>query len=125
MLKKAGIVVAAAAAGLLAVSPLAFAGDKGDHGHGHSDRHSDIENVNSASGDDIHGLIHVSGNNVDVPVQVLCNTDAPIQIGHHQSQVKDVTGALALFDSKAIAENSRECDNSGRAGDVSKQNIDD
>ncbi len=37
MLKKAGIVVAAAAAGLLAVSPLAFAGDMGyhhDHGHG-------------------------------------------------------------------------------------------
>ena len=36
MLKKAGIVVAAAAAGLLAVSPLAFAGEKGDnHGHHH------------------------------------------------------------------------------------------
>jgi hypothetical protein len=36
VLKKAGIVVAAAAAGLLAVSPLAFAGEMGDHGdHGH------------------------------------------------------------------------------------------
>ncbi|MDT7574243.1 MAG: hypothetical protein QOH17_576 [Pseudonocardiales bacterium] len=38
MLKKAGIVVATAAAGLLAVSPLAFAGDMGyghDHGHDH------------------------------------------------------------------------------------------
>ncbi len=41
MLKKAGIVVAAAAAGLLAVSPLAFAGeqghkgDKGDYGRHH------------------------------------------------------------------------------------------
>jgi hypothetical protein len=34
VLKKAGIVVAAAAAGLLALSPLAFAGDKGDHDHG-------------------------------------------------------------------------------------------
>lgn len=33
MLKKAGILVAATAAGLLAVSPLAFAGDKGDHGY--------------------------------------------------------------------------------------------
>lgn len=30
MLKKAGILVAATTAGLLAVSPLAFAGDKGD-----------------------------------------------------------------------------------------------
>lgn len=36
MLKKAGIVVAATAAGLLAVSPLAFAGGNGGgHGHGH------------------------------------------------------------------------------------------
>ena len=49
MLKKAGIVVAAAAAGLLAVSPLAFAGegghnwdhDKGDHkAHAKHDDHS-------------------------------------------------------------------------------------
>jgi hypothetical protein len=31
VLKKAGILVAATAAGLLAVSPLAFAGDKGGH----------------------------------------------------------------------------------------------
>lgn len=35
MLKKAGIVVAAATAGLLAVSPLAFAGEKGDGGPKH------------------------------------------------------------------------------------------
>ncbi len=34
MLKKAGILVAATAAGLLAVSPLAFAGEKGYEGHG-------------------------------------------------------------------------------------------
>jgi hypothetical protein len=44
VLKKAGIVVATAAAGLLAVSPLAFAGDKGDHedhdGNGDKKRHS-------------------------------------------------------------------------------------
>ena len=39
MLKKAGIVVATAAAGLLAVSPLAFAGDahKDWGGHGRTD----------------------------------------------------------------------------------------
>ena len=45
MLKKAGIVVAAAAAGLLAVSPLAFAGeghDKGDDkGHHKADHKAD------------------------------------------------------------------------------------
>jgi hypothetical protein len=40
VLKKAGIVVATAAAGLLAMSPLAFAGDKDDHdGHHHHHRH--------------------------------------------------------------------------------------
>jgi hypothetical protein len=49
MLKKAGIVVAAAAAGLLAVSPLAFAttpGHHGDHRGDHGDRsHSQPVNV--------------------------------------------------------------------------------
>ena len=39
MLKKAGIVVAVAAAGVLAVSPLAFAGEKGDSGHDHGHGH--------------------------------------------------------------------------------------
>lgn len=34
MLKKAGIIVAVAAAGVLAVSPLAFATSPGEHGHG-------------------------------------------------------------------------------------------
>ena len=47
MLKKAGIVVAAAAAGLLAVSPLAFAGEAGHHkgddkGHHHKADHKDV-----------------------------------------------------------------------------------
>ena len=46
MLKKAGIVVAAAAAGLLAVSPLAFAGEAGHHkgddkGHHKADHKAD------------------------------------------------------------------------------------
>jgi hypothetical protein len=45
VLKKAGIIVATATAGLLAVSPLAFAGDKDDNGHkdhkGHH-RHDDV-----------------------------------------------------------------------------------
>ena len=43
MLKKAGIVVAAAAAGLLALSPLAFAGDKGtEHDGGKGDHHTTV-----------------------------------------------------------------------------------
>ena len=49
MLKKAGIVVATAAAGLLAVSPLAFAGDKGYH---HDDHKGDHGSSYSRSHDD-------------------------------------------------------------------------
>lgn len=40
MLKKAGIVVAAATAGLLALSPLAFAHEKGDHKEMGKESHS-------------------------------------------------------------------------------------
>jgi hypothetical protein len=57
LLKKAGIVAAAATAGLLAVSPLAFA-----HGGG---RHHSNGNVQS-------GLINLQNTNVQIPVQ-LCN----------------------------------------------------
>jgi hypothetical protein len=52
VLKKAGIIVAVAAAGVLAVSPLAFAGEKSDHGHGHDKGHGHVTNsktVNSPS----------------------------------------------------------------------------
>jgi hypothetical protein len=59
VLKKAGIVVATAAAGLLAVSPLAFAGDKGhdeDDGHRgdkkhHSSHDSRYDHNNNNNGD--------------------------------------------------------------------------
>jgi len=71
VLKKAGIVVAVAAAGLLAVSPLAFAG-----GGGGDQVVSDQEN----NSDETHqGLVNVSDNNVNVPVQacgILNNVDA-------------------------------------------------
>jgi hypothetical protein len=56
VLKKAGIVVATATAGLLAVSPMAFA-----HSH-----HRDND------GNRQHGLINLQNTNVSVPVQ-LCN----------------------------------------------------
>lgn len=53
MLKKAGILVAAAAAGVLAISPLAFAGDTGhdEKGKGHHEssqveEETTVENVN-------------------------------------------------------------------------------
>ncbi len=105
MLKKAGIVVATAAAGLLAVSPLAFAGDySGDNNHnggGHHKRHSDNRGVscnqdNSAKhrGGRSGGLISVSGNTVQVPVQA-CGNNV-------------ITGVLGIF-----AKNLRNENNNG------------
>jgi len=128
VLKKAGIVVAAAAATLLAVSPLAFAGESG-WSHGHDSDKTVNSNVN---GDKSEGLVNVADNNVNVPIQA-CNNDVPIQGGVAQAQVpvKDVTaalsGALAIFGKASSSveqytDNSRSCgDNSGSAGDVHKQ----
>jgi hypothetical protein len=59
VLKKAGIVVAAAAAGLLAVSPLAFA-DDGHHGGILDGAHGQL------------GLVNVQDSAVQVPIQA-CN----------------------------------------------------
>jgi hypothetical protein len=68
VLKKAGIVVAAAAAGLLAVSPLAFADDGGLLGGAHGQL----------------GLVNVQDSAVQVPVQA-CNN----------SVIEGVLGVLA------------------------------
>jgi hypothetical protein len=98
VLKKAGIVVAAAAAGLLAVSPLAFAGDKDDH-DGHKGK-SKVEDVNSIDGSN-SGLINVAGNNIAVPVNV-CDNQVPVNVLGVQVPLNDthvladLTGALGL-----------------------------
>ncbi|WP_214364265.1 hypothetical protein [Pseudonocardia sp. H11422] len=125
MLKKAGIVVAAAAAGLLAVSPLAFAGDKGDWGHDH-----DTEQVNSQK--ELHqGLVNVSDNNVNVPVQA-CNNDVPVAvngIGAAVAAQKVATplsaalGILGTADSEtnSVIQDQRNCDQDAAAGDVLDQ----
>ena len=127
MLKKAGIVVAAAAAGLLAVSPLAFASSS-DHGHGatYSKTHT------NTNGDTSNGLVNVADNNANVPIQA-CNNDVPIQGGVLQGQVpiSNITGAasgalalLGMADSSVTqyTDNSRSCgNNSGSAGDSHKQ----
>jgi hypothetical protein len=101
VLKKAGIVVAAAAAGLLAVSPLAFAGDKDDHdGHRHHHGKTKVEDVNHIDGSN-SGLINVAGNNIAVPVNV-CDNQVPINVLGVQvplndtSVLADLTGALGL-----------------------------
>jgi hypothetical protein len=83
VLKKAGIVLAIATSGALALSPLAFAGDyEGDEGHGHHHaHHSDHEggggcrqaSTNGSRGSHGQsGLINLQDNNVQVPIQA-CN----------------------------------------------------
>ena len=106
MLKKAGIIVAAAAAGLLAVSPLAFATE--DH-HGH-DGDTAVNSVED--GGDNSGLVNVADNEVNVPVQA-CNNDVPVNVlGVQVSDVQaDLTGALGLL-------GEAEAEDEGGAGDV-------
>jgi hypothetical protein len=114
VLKKAGIVVAAAAAGLLAVSPLAFAGDKDDHDHhGHGSK-TKVEDVNSIDGSN-EGLINVAGNNIAVPVNV-CDNQVPVNVLGVQvplndtSVLADLTGALGLG---LLGENDTDADSDG------------
>ncbi len=97
MLKKAGIVVATAAVGLLAVSPLAFAGESHGKGHGHSHGSTDVNSYQENS----EGLVNVSDINANVPINAL-NCDE-VDLGLVPIDVKQVTapitGALALFGS--------------------------
>jgi hypothetical protein len=101
MMVKAGIIVSAAAASLLAVSPLAFAGDyDGGNGHnkGHHSRSHHSNDRNDHKGDRRGnrggdksctqdnsadtgrgrggggGLLNLTGNNIQVPAQV-CNNN--------------------------------------------------
>ncbi|WP_181783359.1 hypothetical protein [Pseudonocardia pini] len=117
MLKKAGIVVAGVAASLIAVSPLAFAGDKASY------QGSETVGIDKSG----KGLVNVSGNNLNVPIQA-CNNDVPVNagLGAVQGNVKDLTGALtgaaALFGkadaTTAIATDSdRSCGQESGAGD--------
>jgi hypothetical protein len=86
VLKKAGIVVAAAAAGLLAVSPLAFAGDydgdhDGDGGHSHHDgdghhaKKADCEQDNSSKNGDTKqsGIVNINNVSAQAPIQACDN----------------------------------------------------
>ena len=100
MLKKAGIVVATAAVGLLAVSPLAFAGE--GHGKGGHDDGKDVDVASSSIQKDSQGLINaVNGNDVQV-----CNIDV-------LSNINALSGAVALLgfadDSDAIGNSSDTC----------------
>jgi hypothetical protein len=120
VLKKAGIIVATAAAGLLAVSPLAFAGD--DHGR------TSVEDVNSIDGSNHGDLINLAGNNLAVPVNV-CDNQVPINVLGVQVPLNDthvlaeLTGALGLLNSDTDADNDGDntvddsCKAAAKSGD--------
>nr|WP_255426247.1 hypothetical protein [Pseudonocardia sp. C8] len=86
-MKKAGIVTAGVTAGLLAVSPLAFAGDGGHgHGHGHGGKvHADqINNIDSDRVSSQNGLVNVGDvnalNNTNVLSCSLNDADVAVSI---------------------------------------------
>ncbi|WP_226352894.1 hypothetical protein [Pseudonocardia sp. ICBG601] len=115
MLKKTGLIVAASAAGLMAISPMAFAAEGHHHGDG-------IDK-------DAKGLIAgLNGNNADVPIQV-CNNNIPVNVLGVQVPVEDLgaanglTGALGILgEAKAksgdsVTDQSDTCAQAGGAGD--------
>ncbi|MET1075151.1 MAG: hypothetical protein ABWY11_21070 [Umezawaea sp.] len=106
MLKKAGIVVAAAAVGLLAVSPLAFAGEK-SHGHGHGHGYDQTNTATESS----QGLVNISDINANVPVNALNCLDADVPVLGLNENVVPIAGALALLGA-AESENNTAIDDS-------------
>ena len=125
MLKKAGIIVAASAASLLAISPLAFAGDGGHDGGEKGGHHGAANQIDKDSKGLISGL---NGNNVNVPIQA-CNNNIPVNVLGVQVPVEDasalngVTGALGILgDAKAksgdsVTDQSDNCAQDSGSGD--------
>jgi hypothetical protein len=117
VLKKAGIVVITAAAGLLAVSPLAFAGDKDDRhdGRDHDGKHiNKVDDSNSAEGRE---LVFIADNNV--AINNCTNTarkDSALSI------IEDVAGLVNIL-SKAEANDSNVqfCDQEAKVDDSIEQ----
>ena len=103
MLKKTIVAVAITAAGLMAVSPLAFAtGTRASH-------------VNNTATESSAGLVNVADNNVNTPIQA-CNKDI----------TGAATGALGLFGTAAArtdqaVDNSRKCGDNTASGDAVSQ----
>lgn len=83
MLKKVGIVAATVTAGLLAVSPLAFAGDKGGEWGGHHHKGSpDQVNISDSSDDQTqNGLVNVGNIDALNNVAVCPPVDANVAVG--------------------------------------------
>lgn len=122
MLKKAGIVVAAGAASLVAMSPLAFASD-GDSYKAHESfnpsettgsynkNHEDTEGVAQKNSS---GLVNLSNNNVNVSPQT-CSTAF-----NGNSLIQGALGGLmseAENKSGVESDNSVDCTNAAENGD--------
>ncbi|MEQ3551623.1 hypothetical protein WIS52_14200 [Pseudonocardia nematodicida] len=127
MLKKAGIVVAASAASLLAISPLAFAGDMGHDDTKGKHHHSAGNTIDKDSKGLISGL---NGNNVNVPIQA-CNNNVPVNAAGVQVPVENgaglngLTGALGVLGGDAgavsgdsVTDQSDACAQESGAGDT-------
>ena len=98
MLKTAGIVVAASAVSVLAISPLAFAGDKGDHDRG--GRHkgdSQVNRIDNERSNNQNGLINLGDVNALNDVNVCPSVAASGGIGN-------LLGILGSGESEASSE---------------------
>ena len=112
MLKKVALVAATTAASAVAMAPFAMAHEASTTGIDKSGK----------------GLINVSGNDVNVPIQA-CNNDVPVNAGllAGQANVKDIvgaaTGALGILgaakaDTDITTDTDRSCGQISGAGDT-------
>jgi len=111
VLKKAGLIVAASAASIVALSPLAFATDAPTPPPG-----------NQNSSGVVNGL---NGNNLDVPIQA-CNNDVQGQVGLVPVQdvaenptLPPLNGALGLLGGEAKAKQDSDVANTRACGQES------
>ena len=116
MLKKAGIVVATAAAGLLAVSPLAFAGDKDDHDHhrDHDGKRVKVERVERGE--------HFEGTNQ--AEQGLVARPVAINICNNGDFGDDYWGALDMVYPPTSVEEDRNCYQRAESSVDAEQEVD-
>jgi hypothetical protein len=117
VLKKAGILVAATAAGLLAVSPLAFAGDKWD-GDGNDGRDGDrqVNRVDNERESNQLGLVNVG----DVNALNDVNVCPAIPIAAGVGNILGILGGPAA--GSADADGAASCVNDDS---VNQANLDD
>jgi hypothetical protein len=117
VLKKAGIVVATAAAGLLAVSPLAFAGDKDDHDHHReNDRHKSVKVERVKRGDHFEGTNQAEQGLVARPVAInICNNG---DFGD------DYWGAASWLQPPTSVEEDRNCYQRAESSVDAEQDVD-